>query len=86
MLDYVQDLEADFRVFYRIDDLSTLDGPTFLSLAFRTPHYSGAMRAALDAIVRGEDGYQPTTSSGSPEASSSDDLSGLISEGLLEVL
>ena len=63
MLDYLPDLAADFRVFYRIDDFRLLDGPTFFSLAFRTPHYGGAIRGALTAIVRDESGTPPSGSS-----------------------
>jgi hypothetical protein len=49
LLDYIDDLDADFRVFYRIDGLADgnygdLSGPRFLRLAFRTIHYRGVMR------------------------------------------
>ena len=49
MLDYLDDLDADFRVFYRIDGIAEgrygdLTGPQFFRLANRTFHYRGVMR------------------------------------------
>jgi hypothetical protein len=49
LLDYLDDLDADFRVFYRIEGVADgqyggLSGPRFLKLAFRTIHYRGVMR------------------------------------------
>lgn len=45
MADHKDDLEADFRVLYRIDDFDTLSGPEFFKLAWRTPFYAGVMQA-----------------------------------------
>lgn len=49
MLDYLDDLESDFRVFHRIDDMYSIPGPLFFKLAFRIPAYGGVMRALLEA-------------------------------------
>lgn len=45
VLDYLDDLDADFRVFYRIDDIEQLSGPKFFALALRTFAYQGVMAA-----------------------------------------
>jgi len=47
VLDYLDDLASDFRVFYRVDDFDELSGPQFLSLAFRVSAYQGVMNARL---------------------------------------
>lgn len=41
MLDYLPDLESDFSVFHRIDDIYSMHGPTFLALAYRISVYGG---------------------------------------------
>ena len=45
VLDHLPDLEADFLVFYRIEDFEALTGPRFLSLAMRVFAYQGVMAA-----------------------------------------
>ena len=45
VLDHLDDLDADFRVFYRIDDIESLTGPRFLALALRVFAYQGVMAA-----------------------------------------
>lgn len=45
MLDHVDDIASDMSVFHRIDDVTTLDGPTFFRLAWRLPAYTGVMQA-----------------------------------------
>lgn len=45
VLDHLADLEADFLVFYRIDDIEDITGPRFLSLAMRVFAYQGVMAA-----------------------------------------
>lgn len=57
VLDHLADLEADFLVFYRIDDIESLTGPRFLSLAMRVFAYQGVMAARAMA-------QQETTSGG----------------------
>lgn len=41
----MDDLDADFRVFYRVDDIGLLPGPRFLALALRVFAYQGVMTA-----------------------------------------
>lgn len=43
MLDHLDDLDADFRVFYRIDDIEQLDSIRFFRLAYRVTAYEGVM-------------------------------------------
>lgn len=49
VLDHLADLEADFLVFYRIEDIESLTGPRFLSLALRVFAYQGVMAALAAA-------------------------------------
>jgi hypothetical protein len=52
VLDYLPDLESDFSVFHRIDDIYSMHGPTFLALAYRISVYGGMIgfrRRAQDA-------------------------------------
>lgn len=43
--DYRDDLESDFSVFHRVDDMYALDPGTFFSRAQRLQAYSGALAA-----------------------------------------
>ena len=45
VVDHLDDLDADFRAFYRIDDMEQLDSVRFLRLAYRTYAYGGVMAA-----------------------------------------
>lgn len=56
VIDHLDDLEADFRVFYRIDDFETLSGPQFFKLAYRVAAYSGVMAARVAAEMERERG------------------------------
>jgi hypothetical protein len=47
VLDYLDDLDADFRVFYRVDDIEALSGPRLLALAVRVSAYQGVIAARL---------------------------------------
>lgn len=49
MLDHLDDLASDFSVFHRIDDITTLDGPTFCRMAYRLTAYTGVMAARVAA-------------------------------------
>jgi hypothetical protein len=52
----LEDLRADFLVFYRIRDWDReLDAPTFFSLAYRTFAYQGVMAARAMAEDREND-------------------------------
>lgn len=57
ILDYLDDLDADFRVFYRIDGIADgqfgdLSAERFIALAERTPCYQGTIRALVEAQIR----------------------------------
>ena len=52
MIDHLDDLDADFRRFYRIDGIGEqqfagLSGPRFLALAWRVAAYGGVLTALL---------------------------------------
>jgi hypothetical protein len=49
MLDHLDDIASDLSVFHRIDDPSTLDGPTYFRLAWRLAAYQGVMQARANA-------------------------------------
>lgn len=50
MVDYLIDLRADFRVFYRIREVESMPAPEFFALAARTPFYPGVMAARVRAL------------------------------------
>lgn len=57
LLAFWDDLDADFRVFYRIDgigdgDYGDLSGPRFLALAERCLSYEGSVSKALQRLAR----------------------------------
>lgn len=86
VLDYLDDLDADFRVFYRVDDIEALSGPRFLALALRVFAYQGVMasRAAeqQDSGTGGHSGAEVRQVEGSRQAIAADPvLSGLVSWG-----
>lgn len=66
LLDHLADLDADFRVFYRMswkDAVRTLTGPELMALAWRVSVYQGVMaarhsqwKAAEEARVHRETG------------------------------
>jgi hypothetical protein len=43
VIDHLDDLESDFSVFHRVDDIYSLDGPRFFRLAARLSAYQGVM-------------------------------------------
>lgn len=51
MLDHQTDLQADFRVFYRLTpaEAAALAGPEYLALAYRVSAYQGVMAARIAA-------------------------------------
>lgn len=77
VLDHLEDLDADFLAFYRIDGIESLTGPRFLSLALRVFAYQGVMaarataeqearnptRGALTAVTSREGGVKQVESS-----------------------
>ena len=49
VLDHLDDLESDFSVFHRVEDIYSMDGPRFFSRAIRISAYDGVMTARLTA-------------------------------------
>lgn len=43
MVDHLDDLESDFSVFHRVDDMYSMPARRFVSLANRLPAYQGVM-------------------------------------------
>jgi hypothetical protein len=61
-LDYLEDVDADFRVFYRIDGIADgeyggLSAERFFGLLSRLPAYRGVVRARMEAELAEQ---QPT--------------------------
>ncbi len=55
ILDHLADLDADFRVFYRMswrEAVATLTGPELMALAWRVTVYQGVMAARIAARRR----------------------------------
>jgi hypothetical protein len=68
ILDYTDEIEADFIVFYRVVDIrreAWLDGPRFLRLANQLPLYEGAVRQKMTTEVQ----QQQMSESGESNAS-----------------
>jgi len=59
VVDHLEDLESDFSVFHRIDNIRTLDGPRFFRLALRIFAYDGVMAVRLAAQTEGTDTPAP---------------------------
>jgi hypothetical protein len=59
VLNHLEDLESDFRVYYRLtpEDILDLSGPQFLALARRVPAYGGVMAVRIEQ----EEGGSTTT-------------------------
>lgn len=47
IVNYLQDIRADFFAIYNIPDWDYLDGPLFISLVERLPLYEGALQGRL---------------------------------------
>lgn len=60
MTEYLADLEADFRVFYRVEEMFEMGSARFLRFAERTPYYKGVMRRRVEAEQEEQDGGQAT--------------------------
>lgn len=72
VLPRLDDIASDLSVFHRVDDITALDGPTFLRLAWRLPAYQGVMRARLLAEQQDADGDRPAPSRSAAQASGDD--------------
>jgi hypothetical protein len=70
VLHYLPDLESDFSVFHRVDDMYSMHGPTFLAFAWRIAAYDGMMARRVDAQEREPDVVRPQ--SRQPTATASD--------------
>lgn len=47
IVNYLQDIRADFFAIYHIQDWEDLDGPLFVSLVERLPMYEGALQGRI---------------------------------------
>lgn len=63
-VDHEADIASDLSAFHRVDDVSTIDGPRYFSLAQRLSAYSGVMGAIVAERARREN----DNGSGSPRA------------------
>lgn len=48
VVEHLDDLESDFSVFHRVEDMLNLDAPRFFRFAHRMPAYRGVMRARVE--------------------------------------
>lgn len=48
MLDYRREIESDFSVFHRVDDIDELSSSRFVEFAELLPSYQGAVRLAME--------------------------------------
>lgn len=48
MLDHIDNLAADFRVHYRVDDIMEMESASFFKAAYRVFAYKGVMRQFLE--------------------------------------
>ncbi len=83
------DIASDLSAFHRVDDVMTIDGPRYFSLAQRLTPYSGVMGAiAAQRAQREREGGSgaPAASQGNTPSRVSDDalLATLASEGWAE--
>lgn len=62
ILDYLEDLKADFRAVFHVPNIYELDGPTFFSLAFRVAAYQGVIYWRIRAEREEEDGGEEISS------------------------
>jgi hypothetical protein len=68
VLDYLDDLESDFSVFHRVDDIYSMPGPRFFRLAIRLPKYKGVLQMRL---MEEYEQAHPTPTEGIAQAPSS---------------
>jgi hypothetical protein len=55
IVNYLQDIQADFFAIYHVPDWEDLDGPLFVSLAERLPLYEGALQGRMKLEESAED-------------------------------
>lgn len=51
MLDHLDDLESDFLVFYKIDNMYELQAEKFFRLAYRVSAYEGVMKMRVQQLA-----------------------------------
>lgn len=61
IVNYLQDIRADFFAIYHIPDWEILDGPLFVSLAERLPLYEGALQGRIRLENSGEESSYDTS-------------------------
>ena len=59
VIEHLDDLEADFLRFYRVDDIYALDGARFMRLAWRVSVYGGVMHMRLQEQERPHEAASP---------------------------
>lgn len=64
MVDHLEDLEADFLVYYRIKNIYKLEARKFFSLAYRVSAYPGVMAALMEAQEYERNGGSTRSTSG----------------------
>lgn len=79
MLDCLDDLESDFSVFHRVDDMYSLDAPRFFRLANRIVAYQGVLRLRVEAEAR--ERQEAPEDITSDAVTSDPDLAGLVDYG-----
>lgn len=65
LVNYLEDIRADFFAIYHIPDWDYLEGPLFISLVERLPLYEGALQARIRLENTDEDIYRSSTVAGS---------------------
>jgi hypothetical protein len=75
VLDYLDDLESDFSVLHRVDDMYGMPADRFFRFAVRLPAYDGVMTARISQgqpqQQRQEGGGQVATGDGGRQVGSS---------------
>lgn len=51
----MDDIESDFSVFHRVDDIEELDGPRFFKFCTRLPAYQGVLQARINKEIADEE-------------------------------
>lgn len=64
MIDYLEDLESDFSVFHRVDDIYSMDSVTFCRRAFRLAAYDGVIAARIYQLQKQEQQMTPQVTAG----------------------
>lgn len=59
MLDHLADLESDFSVFHRVDDMYALSAPEFFRKGLRLRFYPGALQHRVRQVLRQREDAEP---------------------------